>query len=132
MTVINLETKDYVLTSLDEAFNDDVVQAVCMRLNIHRGKYWGNPNLGSRFHTFRRSKDVPRMLLLAKQYAEEALSDLIPSKLDSFSVSVKQNAVSRIDLDIEITRLTGQTQKISYFVPVGGLDGVFNKNFYTN
>ena len=25
-----------------------------------------------------------------------------------------------VDLDIEITRLTGQTQKISYFVPVGG------------
>lgn len=120
MAAINLETKDYVLTSLDEAFNDDVVQAVCMRLNIHRGKYWANPNLGSRFHTFRRSKDVSRMLLLAKQYAEEALSDLIPSKLDSFSVFAQQNAVGRIDLDIEITRLTGQTQKISYFVPVGG------------
>lgn len=120
MAAINLETKDYVLTSLDEAFKDDVVQAVCMRLNLHRGKYWANPHLGSRFHTFRRSKDVPRMLLLAKQYAEEALSDLVPSKLDSFSVFAKQSAVSQIDLEIEIIRLTGQTQKISYFVPVGG------------
>jgi hypothetical protein len=45
MGTINLETKDYVLTSLDAAFNDDVVQVVCQRLNIHRGRYWADPNL---------------------------------------------------------------------------------------
>ena len=120
MTVINLETKDYVLTSLDEAFNDDVVQAVCLRLNIHRGKYWGNPNLGSRFHTFRRSKDLPRILLLAKQYAEEALEDLVPGRFLDLNVSVQNSEVGRIDLLIEITRLNGQIGKILYFVPVGG------------
>ncbi|MEG2269237.1 MAG: hypothetical protein RSC68_33525, partial [Acinetobacter sp.] len=62
MGTINLETKDYVLTSLDAAFNDDVVQVVCQRLNIHRGRYWADPNLGSRFYTLKRSKDVPRMI----------------------------------------------------------------------
>ena len=67
MGTINLETKDYVLTSLDAAFNDDVVQVVCQRLNIHRGRYWADPNLGSRFYTLKRSKDVPRMLQIVKQ-----------------------------------------------------------------
>lgn len=120
MGTINLEIKDYVLTSLDAAFNADVVQSVCQRLNIHRGKYWANPNLGSRLYTLRRSKDVPRMLQLVKQFAEEALSDLVPSRLDSVTVTTSQSVVSRIDLEIEIVRLTGESQKIPYFVAVGG------------
>lgn len=120
MGTINLEIKDYVLTSLDAAFNADVVQAVCQRLNIHRGKYWANPDLGSRLYTLRRSKDVPRMLQLVKQYAEEALSDLVPSRLDSITITTSQSIVSRIDLDIEVTRLTGESQTIQYFVAVGG------------
>ena len=53
-----------------------MVQAVCQRLNIHRRKYWKDPNLGSRSYTLRRSKDVPRIVQLEQQYAEEALSDL--------------------------------------------------------
>lgn len=117
---INLETKDYVLTSLDAAFNDDVVQCVCARLNIHRGRYWADPNLGSRLYTLKRSKDVTRMLQIVKQYAEEALADLIPNRLQALVVSTTQSIKSRIDLHIEITRLTGEKQTIQYFVPIGG------------
>ncbi|ENX33946.1 hypothetical protein F889_02610 [Acinetobacter colistiniresistens] len=120
MGTINLETKDYILTSLDAAFNDDVVQSVCLRLNIHRGKYWADPNLGSRFYLLRRSKDVPRMIQTVKQYAEEALADLIPTRLQSLAVIATQTVKSRIDLKIEITRLTGEKQSIPYFVAVGG------------
>ncbi|WP_333663198.1 phage GP46 family protein [Acinetobacter sp.] len=117
---INLETKDYVLTSLDAAFNDDVVQSACLRLNIHRGRYWADPDLGSRFYMLKRSKDVPRMLQIVKQYAEEALADLVPARLQSLIVSTTQTIKSRIDLSIEITRLTGEKQTIQYFVTVGG------------
>ena len=117
---INLETKDYVLMSLDSAFNDDVVQCVCARLNIHRGRYWADPNLGSRLYTLKRSKDVTRMLQIVKQYAEEALADLVPARLQSLIVSATQSIKSRIDLSIEITRLTGERQTIQYFVPIGG------------
>lgn len=120
MGTINLETKDYVLTSLDAAFNDDVVQVVCQRLNIQRGRYWADPNLGSRFYTLKRSKDVPRMLQIVKQYAEEALTDLVPNRLQDLVVSSTQTIKSRIDLKIEITRLTGEKQTIPYFVAVGG------------
>lgn len=119
MATINLESKDYVLLSLDATFVNDDVQCVCQRLNIHRGKYWANPNLGSRFYLLKRSKDLLRNLLLAKQYAEEALLDLVPSRFESITVSAFQSEKSRIDLAIDVTRLTGESQKILYFVPVG-------------
>lgn len=120
MATIDLESKDYVLLSLDAAFINDDVQCVCQRLGIHRGKYWANKNLGSRLYLLSRSKDLPRNLLLAKQYAEEALEDLVPSRFESIAVSAKQSEKSRVDLIIDAVRITGESQKIMYFVPVGG------------
>ena len=117
---INLETKDYVLISLNDAFGDDVFQSVYFRLNMRRRRYWANPDQGSRFYTLRRSKDVPRMLQTVRQYAEEALADLVPERLQSLAVSATQTVKSRVELNIEITRLTGEKQTIPYFVPVGG------------
>ena len=120
MANINLETKDYVLLSLDAAFSNDDVQCVCQRLGIHRGKYWANPYLGSRLYTLKQSKDLSRNVVLAKQYAEEALEDLVPDRFDSIVVSASQSERSRVDLVVDVTRLTGESQKIPYFVPVGG------------
>ena len=120
MATIDLESKDYVLLSLDAAFINDDVQCVCQCLGIHRGKYWANSNLGSRLYLLSRSKDLPRNLLLAKQYAEEALEDLVPSRFESIAVSAKQSEKSRVDLTIDAVRITGESQKILYFVPVGG------------
>ena len=120
MANINLETKDYVLMSLDAAFINDDVQCVCQRLNIHRGKYWADPNLGNRFYLLKRSKDLARNVLLAKQYAEEALFDLVPGRFQSIVVNATQSAKSRVDLAIDVIRLTGDKQTIQYFVPVGG------------
>ena len=120
MATINLETRDYVLLSLDAAFVNDDVQCVCQRLGIHRGKNWANPKLGSRLFTLKRSKDLPRNLLLAKQYAEEALEDLVPSRFESITVSASQSEKSRVDLTIDTVRITGESQKILYPVQVGG------------
>ena len=120
MATIDLESKDYVLLSLDATFINDDVQCVCQRLGIHRGKNWANKNLGSRLYLLSRSKDLPRNLLLAKQYAEEALEDLVPSRFESISVSAKQSEKSRVDLIIDAVRITGESQKNMYFVPVGG------------
>ena len=120
MAAINLETKDYVLLSLDATFVNDDVQCVCQRLGIHRGKYWANPKLGSRLFTLSSSKDLPRNLLLAKQYAEEALEDLVPSRFESIDVLATQSEKSRVDLTIDAVSITGESQKILYFVPVGG------------
>ena len=120
MAAINLETKDYVLLSLDATFVNDDVQCVCQRLGIHRGKHWANPKLGSRLFTLTRSKDLPRNLLLAKQYAEDALEDLVPSRFESIAVLATQSEKSRVDLTIDAVSITGESQKILYFVPVGG------------
>ena len=120
MAEINLKTRDYVIESLNKKFDVSLVQAVIMRLLVHRGKYWANPNLGSRFYLLRRSKDVPRNLLLAEQYAFEALDDLLESRVEDIDITATQSEKSRIDLLIEITQLTGEQQTILYFVPVGG------------
>jgi len=120
MANIDLKTKDYVLMSLDAAFSKDEVQAICQRLNIHRRKYWANPNLGSRFYTLRRSKDVSRTIQTVKQYAEEALEGLVPNRFASILVNAVQTIKSQVDLNIEVTQLSGQKQTILYFVKVGG------------
>ena len=120
MGSINLENKDYVLLSLDAAFGQDDVQCVCQRLNIHRGKYWADPKLGSRLFLLKRAKDLKRNILLAKQYAEEALLDLVPARFQSIAVRASQSQKSRVDLAIDVIRLSGQKQTIQYFVPVGG------------
>ena len=120
MATIDLESKDYVLLSLDATFINDDVQCVCQRLGIHRGKYWANKNLGRRLYLLNRSKDLPRNLLLAKQYAQEALEDLVPSRFESITVAASQSEKSRVDLTIDAVRITGESQKIMYFVPVGG------------
>lgn len=120
MGIINLENKDYVLLSLDAAFGQDDVQCICQRLNIHRAKYWADPKLGSRLYLLKRAKDLTRNVLLAKQYAEEALFDLVPTRFQAISVHASQKQKSRVDLAIDVIRLSGQKQTIQYFVPVGG------------
>ena len=120
MAKIDLKTNDYIVESLDENFNPELVQAIVTRLKIQRGKYWANPNLGSRLYLLRRSKDVPRNRLLAIQYAEEALEDLVPGRVADIDITASQSERSRLDLHIEVTLLTGQKQTIIYFVPVGG------------
>ena len=119
MGAIDLTTKDYIGMSLDAVFANDDIQAVCQRLGIHRGKYWRDPTLGSRLYLLRRSKDVARVIALAKQYADEALTDLVPSRFSSIVVNASQSEPSRLNLNIEVERLNGQKQNIIYFVPVG-------------
>ena len=116
MATIDLESKDYVLLSLDAAFVNDDVQCVCQRLGIHRGKYWANPKIGSRLFTLNRSKDLPRNLLLAKQYAEEALawmkSDGIARDIQATSEIVFP---ARLNLIIRYLPPDGDWQEFKFF-----------------
>lgn len=120
MAHLTTNTRDYIIQSLDTPLDADLVQAVLMRLNVHRGKYWANPDLGSRFYLMRRAKDVPRNLLLAKQYADEALDGLVPARAQSLITTAKRSEKGRVDLHIEVERLTGAKQIIIYFIQVGG------------
>lgn len=118
MAKIDLITKDY--KNWEDKFDQDIIDVICQRLNIHRKKYWANPQLGSQLYTLRRSKDVLRVSQLAKQYVEEALKDLVPTRIQKLNVSTSRKMQGKLDIQIEITRLTGQTQTIQYFVAVGG------------
>jgi phage gp46-like protein len=120
MATLTNDSRDYVTASLDAEFAADSIAAIFMLLGIQRGKYWANPNIGNRFYLLQRSKDVPRMLLLCKQYADEALADLVPGRFKSIVVTTKKTMRSRIDLHIEATHLTGKKQTILYQVEVGG------------
>lgn len=120
MAKLDLYSKDYVPASLESDFSQDDVEVIKTRLTMHRGKWWRNKNLGSRLYQLAGSKDVKRNIRLAKQYADEALQDLVPARFLNIEVSAAQNESSRIDLKIEVTTLTGHKQNIIHFVQVGG------------
>ena len=71
---LNPQTGDY------EGANErteTLVHAVYVRLLTPLGSWWADPLLGSRLHELKRSKDVPTVRVLAKQYAESALAPLL-------------------------------------------------------
>ncbi|WP_335999448.1 phage GP46 family protein [Acinetobacter johnsonii] len=119
MAKIDFSKKDYELASLDEAFTQDEIQSVLICLYQHRGKHFSRPDQGSYLYKLRRSKDVERNKVLARQYAEQALQHLVPSRFRSIEVSASRSESGRIDLSINLVKLTGQSQVIPYFVPVG-------------
>ena len=53
---------------------DTLANAVYLRLATPLGSYWQDPALGSRLHELQRLKDVARVAVLARQYAEQALA----------------------------------------------------------
>ncbi len=53
---------------------------VYIRLITPLGSYWADPKLGSRLHLLKREKDVYRVQVLARQYAEQALQPVLDAK----------------------------------------------------
>ncbi|HCB2353235.1 TPA: phage GP46 family protein [Escherichia coli] len=56
---------------------DTLQNAVFLRLMTPLGSWWADPTLGSLLHTLRREKDVSRVRVLARQYAEQALQPIV-------------------------------------------------------
>jgi phage gp46-like protein len=96
----------------------DLGNAVYLRLMTPRGTYWSDPNFGSRLHLLRREKDLARVALLAKQYAEEALQPL----LDDDRATAVRVTTPRIDgrmrLGVEVEDATGGVQYFEHPVEV--------------
>ncbi|WP_370558555.1 phage GP46 family protein [Edwardsiella tarda] len=65
------DTGDYTGTRCRSLEN-----AVYLRLKTPLGSYWADKTLGSRLHELAREKDVPRVHMLARQYAEQALAPI--------------------------------------------------------
>ena len=96
--------------------------AVYVRLQTPRGSWWADPHLGSRLHELAREKDVARVRVLARQYAEEALAPLVKgNRASGVVVSIEssskdESGSGRMLLHIEVTDNTGR--KTTYRHPV--------------
>lgn len=54
-----------------------LANAVYLRLMTPLGSYWADPTLGSRLHELQREKDLARVEVLARQYAQQAIAPII-------------------------------------------------------
>ncbi|EJM77256.1 phage GP46 family protein [Pseudomonas sp. GM60] len=88
-----------------------LANAVYIRLVTPLGTWLADPTLGSRLHELRREKDRPRVGILAKQYAEQALQPLInDGRARKISISAEQPHNGWLVLHVEIIDATGNPQ----------------------
>ena len=94
--------------------------AVYLRLMTPLASWWADPSLGSRLHELAREKDVPRISLLAQQYAEQALQPLLDDgRARAIEVSAEQPHNGRCLLHVVVTDATGTPYAYDHFVRVG-------------
>lgn len=98
--------------------------AVYIRLATPLGSWWADTSIGSRLHTLAREKDVARVRVLARQYAEAALAPLVRDKrAKSVAVTTEDTAKDatgsgRLLLHIVVTDNTGKQTTYKYPVKV--------------
>lgn len=96
---------------------DNLQNAVYLRLATPRGSYWADSELGSLLYTLAREKDVQRISLLAKQYAEQALQPLLDDgRAADIQVSTEQRHNGRLNLHVAVTQQDGE--KFNFKCPV--------------
>ena len=111
-TLLDPTTGDYAGTQTQTLANP-----VYLRLMVPLGSYWANPTLGSKLHLLRREKDVSRVRVLAKQYAEEALAPLVDDgRATSITVAAAQGNPGWLNLLIEV--VTAANPKQTFKLPV--------------
>lgn len=82
--------------------------AVWLRIMTPLGSWWARPEVGSRLHELQRQKALPRIAVLAEQYAESALADLVrDGRAQSVSARAQING-GRLDLNVEVIDSTGR------------------------
>ena len=98
---------------------DDLGNAVYLRLQTPLGSWWADPTLGSRLHELQREKDVPRIQILAKQYAEEALRPILDDgRATSITVETEQPHDGRCLLLITVVDSQGRKRAFNHPVKV--------------
>jgi len=95
-----------------------LANAVYLRLVVPVGSWFAAPSLGSRLHELKREKDLQRVAVLARQYAEQALQPLIADgRARAIEVSTRR-ANGWLLLVIEVTDGAGQRQTFEHPVSV--------------
>ncbi len=96
-----------------------LANAVYLRLATPLGSWWADPLLGSRLHELARSKDLPRIGTLARQYAEDALRPLLTDgRATAINVTTKQPHNGWLALSVEVTDASGTPQLFRHLVRV--------------
>ncbi|HEY9951015.1 TPA: phage GP46 family protein [Neisseria meningitidis] len=98
--LLNPATGDYLSNESAQGIENEVY----VRLLTPLGSYWADPALGSRLHELRRMKDLPRIAVPARQYAEQALQPILDARrarhIDVSASSVRRGWL-RLDIDGE-------------------------------
>lgn len=120
-TLIDPTTRDYVLLAgaaqRDPA--DGLANSCYLRLAVPLGSYWPDRYFGSRLHELQREKDLSRVALLARQYAEQALAPILADgRATNITVSTEQPYNGRLHLLIEVTAASGETLTFRHPVQV--------------
>lgn len=97
---------------------DTLANAVYLRLATPLGSYWQDPTLGSRLHELQRLKDVARVAVLARQYAEQALAQLLDDGRAKRITVTTERQPGRLALYIEVLDASGRTQTLRHAVKV--------------
>ncbi|MBI5435959.1 MAG: phage GP46 family protein [Nitrosomonadales bacterium] len=117
--LIDSSTRDYTLSN-GAALRDPaggLSNSCYLRLSVPLGSYWPDKNFGSRLHELQREKDVARVAMLARQYAEQALAPILADgRATQINVSTER-AAGRLNLLIEVTESSGET--LTFKHPVG-------------
>jgi|RifOxyD3_1024039.scaffolds.fasta_scaffold00955_4 phage gp46-like protein len=117
---IDPTNRDYVLINgtpqRDPA--DGLANACYLRLETPLGSYWADKTLGSRLHELQREKDLSRVAMLAKQYAEQALAPILADgRATQINVSTERMP-GRLNLLIEVLAASGETLTFKHPVQV--------------
>lgn len=96
-----------------------LANAAYVRLMTPLGSYWADPTLGSRLHELQREKDVDRVSVLVRQYAEQALKPLLDDgRAAQIDVDLQriQDAThgGRAVLAIQITAVSGEVTSFQF------------------
>lgn len=112
--LLDPQTGDYAGSRTDTLAN-----AVYLRLMTPLGSWWADPTLGSRLHELQREKDVSRVAVLARQYAEQALASLVKDgRADSITVTTSRQQPGWLELHIEVEDASGRVQRFQHPVRV--------------
>lgn len=111
--LINPATGDYLLNQSAQGIENEVY----VRLVTPLGSYWAEPALGSRLHELRRQKDLPRIAVLAKQYAEQALQPILDAhRARRINVAASLARRGRLRLNIAAVDASGRSLNLIHEV----------------
>ncbi|QBH95999.1 hypothetical protein EKN56_06045 [Limnobaculum zhutongyuii] len=112
--LISASTGDYTGTRSQSLENP-----VYLRLKTPVGSYWADPLLGSRLHELAQEKDVNRIYMLARQYAEQALQTLLnDGRAKTITVTAQRIRSGFLLLLIDVVDAWGKKQTFKHSVRV--------------